>query len=512
MAVVFVVIATGIALIRLRCSPFYPTLNDINSDVYVYQMVGNSWAHGLLPYREVYDVKGPFLYLLFGLFARLRPWSMGPPLAVLAALAFISLWLAYALARLHLQRRPLAALAAVVSCVLIYLSVADVPTSFTCEELAVPGVLLLLWLAIRWLRGRDQVPDAWWVLDGIVLGALFWTKYQVIAPWAAMLVALTVIVLRGGLPARCLGRVIVLHLAGVAIATVLILPFYAGALPDMLQAYFLAKRGNLNLMGELPAEAIFAATILTENTAAALALLAVLVLLLVRTIRGDSREGLALTIAFCLSLWASAAIVRHPNNLFVPLSFCAVAVPYVLSAAQSRGRAGARAAVVGVVALAAVACVGPLAQGVTSYGLLRQRKPLTCYDLSTMARSTHDMGVSTLFAKTAGHRPILSVGTLYAARSSYVSHQPMRNPFEFVDPSWASTIAADRVQTRYLQDRTFDYVWISIRGVDKFHDLEAQIAGATNTNSRIQPDQAAAVVGNYVPVLGCNNEILLRAR
>ena len=31
---------------------------------------------------------------------------------------------------------------------------------------------------------------------------------------------------------------IVLHLAGVAIATVAILPFYIGALTDMVQAYF----------------------------------------------------------------------------------------------------------------------------------------------------------------------------------------------------------------------------------------------------------------------------------
>ena len=52
-------------------------------------------AAWFLPYRDVYDVKGPFLYLLFGLFAWIRPWSMGPPLVFLAILASCSMWLAY---------------------------------------------------------------------------------------------------------------------------------------------------------------------------------------------------------------------------------------------------------------------------------------------------------------------------------------------------------------------------------------------------------------------------------
>jgi len=512
--VVFVVVATGIALVRFRCSPLYPTLNDVNSDVYVYQVVGNSWAHGLLPYRDVYDVKGPFLYLLFKLFAWLRPWSMGPPLAALVLLTFGSLWLAYAVARHYLQGRALAAVAAAVSCLLIYLSAATVPTSFTCEELAVPGVLLLLWLVTRWLNepDRDGVANAWWVLDGIVFGALFWSKYQVIAPWVAMLVALAVIVVRGGLAARSLGRVVVLHLAGAVIATAAILIFYVPDLPDMLRAYFLAKRSNLDPAHELLAEADFASIMLTHDTASTLALLGVLVLLFIRTVRRASPDGLPLTVAFCLSLWTSAALVRHPNNLFVPLSFCAVAVPQVLFAAQSRGPAAARAAGAGMMALAAAACVAPLAQGVATYGLLRHPEPLTCYRIASLARTRSNVRVSTLFANTAGNRPILSVGTLFAARSSYVSHQPVRHPLEFVDASWSRNIGADGVQAHYLQDRTFKYAWIHISGVDPFHDLEAQIAAASYTDGPSQPDQAAALTRNYIPVLACNNEILLRAR
>lgn len=508
----FLLVAAGLALVRFRCSPLYGPGNDPNSDVYVYQVVGNSWVQGLLPYRDVYDVKGPFLYLLFGLFARIRPWSMAPPLVALGLLAWCSLWLGYAIARLHRLRRPLATLAACVSCVTIYLSVAQVSTSFTCEELAVPAVLLLLWLVLRWLSERDSVADGWWVLDGLVLGALFWTKYQVIAPWAAMLVALTTIVLRTGLSARSLARVVVLHLVGVAVTTLLILGCFAQVLPDMVQAYFVAKRAHLDLSRELPGQARFAAAIVTHNTAAALALAGVLVLLIVRAVRGPQRDGLALVIAYGLSLWASAAFVRHHNNLFVPLSFCAVAVPQLLLVAQSSGRIAARTRGVAMAALAVAGCVPPLAQGVSAYGLFWQRQPLTCYQLPTLARTTSYAYVSSVFAQTAGQQPILSVGTLTAARTLYISRLPMRHPFEFVDASWSSTAGADAVQARYLQDRTFAYVWIHLSGIDPFHDLEGQIAAATYTEGASQPDQAAALAGNYVPVLACNQEILLRAR
>ena len=49
MALVFAVVATAIAMIRFRPSPLYPAFNDVNSDVYVYQLIGNSWVDGLLP-------------------------------------------------------------------------------------------------------------------------------------------------------------------------------------------------------------------------------------------------------------------------------------------------------------------------------------------------------------------------------------------------------------------------------------------------------------------------------
>lgn len=530
----FAVHGLAIALIRFRLSPLYPRLNEVNSDFYVYQVIGNSWRYGLVPYRDAWDVKGPSFFALFGLFARIRPWSSSVPLAALAVLAALSLMLSYAIARLRLRPGP-AVLSATVSGALIYFCVGSVPSSFTVEEIAVPGVLLLLWLVGRWIGTGERVPAGWWVLVGGLLGALFWAKYQVIGPWAAMLVAIvTVLVarrLRGPVTARSLRRVVTLQLLGVIAVTAGVLPFYAGELRAMSRAYFFANAGGLGLSGELGREGAFAATLLVDNTGVTVTLVAVFIVLSVQSVLalrtrprdrragrpGSGRGAPVLLIAFVLSCWASVFAIQHTNNLFVPLSFTAAAVPHLIAAAQAHHRIRARqarAVVAGIVlvALTILACSGPLHQSVQEYSLLGGPKPLTCYRQPDSVRVMRHGGVAAVFAQAAGDAPILSVGTLSAARSMVASRVPMREPFEFVEPSRARVIGADRIQTRYLQNRTFDYVWIRIRGLRRSEDLRPQIAAAHYTAGPTASLQSAALAAHYVPVLVCNNEILLRAR
>lgn len=235
----FAVVSCIVGLVRLRVSPVYPADNDVNSDFYVYQVIGNSWAHGQWPYEDVFDVKGPSLLLLFRVFATVKAWSVWPPLLMLVALAHASLWIAYTTARRWVG--PVAAAGCAVATVLmIYLSPRGIPTSFSCEELAVPGVLLLLWLTSRWVSD-ERVSGWWWITDGAVFGFLFWAKYQVVAPWAAVLVAVALFGTRGGVSRAELRRVVVTHLVGFAAVTVLVLAWYVPVLPRLGFAYFHAS-------------------------------------------------------------------------------------------------------------------------------------------------------------------------------------------------------------------------------------------------------------------------------
>jgi dolichyl-phosphate-mannose-protein mannosyltransferase len=507
--VAFAVVATTVAIVRFRTSPLYPTYNDINSDVYVYQIIGNSWTHGLLPYRDVYDIKGPFLFLLFGLFARIRPWSMGPPLVVLTLLAFMSVWLAYAIARLYNLRRSIAAVSAVSSILLIYLSVMSVESSFTCAELAVPAILLMLWLTLCWLQ-KGTINAWWWMIDGVLLGALFWSKYLVIIPWVGILLASVVLVIRGQILARDLRRVIFLHLIGVAIASALILPFYAAILPDMLRGYFLAASTDLRAV--LATQREFVIDLVTSNAAVAFALAGMLVWFLLRVTRRGHAEDVALAIALPVTLVGSVAVNVHANSMFVPLAFLAVAVPQVLSAAEARSHVTGLTVAIGAAVLAVTACVRPFAESVTDYRMFRHPRSVTCYNLTTMKGVKTEKNVTMMFAETAGYQPILSVGRLFAARTSYVSRAPMRHPFQIDYYLYTDKMGASEIQARYLQERTFGYVWIHIDKFDRFHDIEGQIEDKTYGVGAAQTTQRAALAANYVPVLSCRNDVLLRSR
>lgn len=47
------------------------------SDVACFRVMGDGWNHGLIPYRDLFDHKGPFLYLIFGTGLRILPGNLG---------------------------------------------------------------------------------------------------------------------------------------------------------------------------------------------------------------------------------------------------------------------------------------------------------------------------------------------------------------------------------------------------------------------------------------------------
>ena len=57
----------GIAFITLffcsKNSPFYPYNNWV--DEHAFFTVGKAWANGIIPYRDIFEQKGPLLYFIF---------------------------------------------------------------------------------------------------------------------------------------------------------------------------------------------------------------------------------------------------------------------------------------------------------------------------------------------------------------------------------------------------------------------------------------------------------------
>ena len=57
-------------------SPLYPFNNWVDENAFY--TVGISWRHGILPYRDLFEQKGPLLYLIFMLSSWILPYSFLP--------------------------------------------------------------------------------------------------------------------------------------------------------------------------------------------------------------------------------------------------------------------------------------------------------------------------------------------------------------------------------------------------------------------------------------------------
>ena len=124
-----------------------------------------------MPYSQVYDAKGPFLYILFVFFAWLRPWSALPAMGFLALMTLASGWIVLRMAKERSASAGGALLAAVISLLIIYLCPTNVASSFTPEEVTITGVLLLLWLSTRWMRDPAAVRPVWWLSTDLFAAA-----------------------------------------------------------------------------------------------------------------------------------------------------------------------------------------------------------------------------------------------------------------------------------------------------------------------------------------------------
>ena len=63
-------------LICTKCSPLYP-FNDW-VDVHCFLTIGRGIKHGLVPYRDLYEQKGPLLYFIVALATYISETSFAP--------------------------------------------------------------------------------------------------------------------------------------------------------------------------------------------------------------------------------------------------------------------------------------------------------------------------------------------------------------------------------------------------------------------------------------------------
>lgn len=230
---ILVVWSMIILFFQSKNSPLY-VLNDW-SDLNAFLTIGKSWANGLIPYRDLFEQKGPTLFFIFYLISKI---SASYWLVYVFEIIFLaaSLWLLYQIARLYYQ--PSASLTfAIISGVML-----TVPPYFnfggSAEEFAFPFIIYSLLVMFRYYH-KHEISNKEWLIFGIGLALVFWSKYTMIGSFLAVAMGCAIaMLLKKDYPS--VRRLIVASSVGFLLISVIILAYFLakGALMDLYMAYF----------------------------------------------------------------------------------------------------------------------------------------------------------------------------------------------------------------------------------------------------------------------------------
>ena len=193
------------------------------------------WAHGLLPYRDLFDNHSPLFQMLCSPLMRLlgeHVWIVVPMRLAVLPLYIGDLWLVYLIGRaLYTERRA----------VWMALVAGSIPTFFlVTTEFRTDDLWTTLWLAAIWLAVSEPVTGKRAFILGLTLGACFAVSMKTVILMASLctgavgLLILKVLYRRQINPPRIL-KSAGLILAGMTILPALLVGFFAadGALRQM---------------------------------------------------------------------------------------------------------------------------------------------------------------------------------------------------------------------------------------------------------------------------------------
>lgn len=229
--------ALAVLLICSKSSPLYP-MNDW-VDVNCFFTVGRGILRGKMPYLDLYEQKGPALYLLFALTALISGDSFLGVFVLEVASFGLFLYESARIAALYVRRRTeLLFLLPPVLALGIGISPAFSHGS-SAEELFLPAMALFLRLALTALEEHRPLKRWESFVCGVLAGLALWTKYTFCGLFAGGAAALLLWYLITGNGNR-LWEPLAFGLLGALTVTVPLLIWFwlRGALPSLWAAYF----------------------------------------------------------------------------------------------------------------------------------------------------------------------------------------------------------------------------------------------------------------------------------
>lgn len=303
-------------------SPLYPFNDWVDANCFF--TVGKSMLHGIVPYRDLYEQKGPLLYALYALCYPIshNTFLGGWLLEIAAAWAFLSLaWKSHLL--LTGRRDPIFLF---LTAALVYTAPAFLKGG-SAEELSLPLIMLSFYYGLRCICRKREITPREAFLIGLSSGAVLWIKYSMLGFYLGFILVPAYRMLRSGRGLQLL-KLLVLIVLGVAAASLPVLAYfgYHHALFSLWEAYFynnLFVYGKASsILNTVRGLASGMASMLTFNDATVL-----MVLLTLVTLWREKNKALVLHVLLCFGfafglIYAGGINLKYYSEIlciFVPL-------------------------------------------------------------------------------------------------------------------------------------------------------------------------------------------------
>lgn len=157
-----------------ECSPFYA--RNPWDDVSIYYSIGRGITQGYVPYRDMFDHKGPVVFFLFALGHLLVP-DRFYGVYLLESFCFSGvLYFIYKMCRLYFDAGRAQAVSVI--SVIFLLDGSFLVYGGSCEEFTMVIYAAILYGYLAYFSGRKEYDRRWIIWAGVLSGLSFWMKFN----------------------------------------------------------------------------------------------------------------------------------------------------------------------------------------------------------------------------------------------------------------------------------------------------------------------------------------------
>lgn len=227
-------ISVGVMLLCTKSSPLYP-MNDW-LDANAFFTMGKGMFQGMVPYRDLYDHKGPILYILHGL-----AW-------LISNRTFLGVWIAevvagyffllYSYKTVYLFYKGKIIFFMPIFAAIVYSS-NHMRHGDSVEEFCLPLLIYALYISLRCIVEKSNFTNKELIVVGITSACVLWTKYTILGFYLGWFV-LPVITCIWNREWKEIGRMCLMIGTGVMIISIPLLLYFVcnHALDDLFIVYF----------------------------------------------------------------------------------------------------------------------------------------------------------------------------------------------------------------------------------------------------------------------------------